>query len=232
MRCGGRPTKRATCQDVRAFSPIFVVQQGTKPDTSAMRRSHGFTLVELLVVLVVMAILIKVAVPSFVRQIRSNTMTSNVNSFLADVRFARSEAVRRGGGVVMCRSDSPEATNATCGTGSGPGGNGWVSGWIVFHDKNNNGDRNYNVNPLLDDTILRVQSPISAMDSIVESGGSSSTKLVFTATGRLQSLGSATSIQFGGDLFADDLQRVVCISLGGRARIAGDGTASCGANGL
>jgi hypothetical protein len=68
----------------------------------------------------------------------------------------------------MCRSDSPEATAATCGTGSGPGGNGWVSGWIVFHDKNNNGDRNYNADAILDDTVLRVQSPITAMDSIVE----------------------------------------------------------------
>ena len=132
----------------------------------------------------------------------------------------------------MCRSDSPEATTAACGSGSGPGGNGWVSGWIVFHDKIGNEDRNYNADPIVDDTILRVQSPISAIDSIVESGGSSSTKLVFTATGRLRNLSSATSIQFGGGNFSADLQRVVCVSLGGRARIAGDGTTSCGANGL
>lgn len=132
----------------------------------------------------------------------------------------------------MCRSDTPEATNAACGSGSGPGGNGWVSGWIVFHDKNGNGDRNYNADPIQDDTILRVQSPISAMDSIIESGGSSSTKLVFTATGRLQNLGAGTSIQFGGGNFSNDLQRMVCVSVGGRARIAGNGTTACGTNGV
>lgn len=232
MKCDGRKPHKTSHQKRNAAGQIPKVSGTQMFDTSIMRRSHGFTLIELLLVLGILAVLIKLAAPSFTRQIQSNTMTSNVNSFLADVRFARSEAVRRGGGVVMCRSDSPEATAATCGSGSGPGGNGWVSGWIVFHDKNNNGDRNYNADPILDDTVLRVQSPITAMDSIVESGGSSSTKLVFTGTGRLQNLSSATSIQFGGGAFPNDLQRVVCVSLGGRARVAGDGTTSCGANGL
>ena len=198
-----------------------------------MRRSKGFTLIEILLVIVILGILISLSAPSFKRQIQANNMTSSVNSFLADVRFARSEAVRRGGGVVMCRSDAPELTNAVCGSGSGPGGNGWVSGWIVFHDKNGNGNRNYNADPIVDDTVLRVQSPITSVDSIVESGASSSTKLVFTATGRLQNLGSTTSMQFGGNgVFTADLQRMVCISLGGRARVAGDGNTACGANGL
>jgi type IV fimbrial biogenesis protein FimT len=198
-----------------------------------MHKSHGFTLIELLVVIAIVAILTTIAAPSFVRQIQASTMTSNVNSFLADVRYARGEAIRRGGRVVMCRSEAPEATNASCGSGAGPDGNGWVSGWIIFYDKNTadgNDQRNYDADAKLDDTILRVQSPITSMDSIVESGGSS-TKLVFTATGRLQNLNSATSLQFGGPAFAADMQRNVCISLGGRARIATD-SYPCGNNGL
>lgn len=197
-----------------------------------MRRSQGFTLIELLVVIAILAVLITIAAPSFKRQIQANRMTSGVNSFLADIRFARSEAIRRGGNVVLCRSDSPEISNAACGSGSGPGGNGWVSGWIVFYDKNSNGSRNYNVDAILDDTVLRVQGPLTSIDSIVEDGASSSTKLVFTATGRLQNLNSATSLQFGGGDYNAALQRIVCVSLGGRARIAGDGNTSCGSNGL
>lgn len=187
-----------------------------------MSKDRGFTLIELMVVIAIVAILTTLAAPSFKRTIQSNAMSSTVNMFMADLRYARSEAVRRGGTVVMCRSDAPEATNPTCGSGSGPGGNGWVSGWIIFYDLNGNGAKT-STEPL-----LRVQAPISSIDSIVEGGSSSSTKLRFTGTGRLLNLSSATSLQFGGSNFSNDMQRVLCISLGGRARIAGDGTASCG----
>lgn len=186
-----------------------------------MQKSRGFTLIELMVVVVILAILMTLVAPSFVRTIQSSTMSSTVNTFLADLRFARSEAIRRGGGVVMCRSDAPEAANPTCGAGSGPGGNGWVSGWIVFHDLDNGGTK------AATEPLLRVQAPITSMDSVVEDGGSSSTSFRFTATGRMLNLNSATSMQFGGSNYPNEVQRIVCVNLGGRARIAGDGNSSC-----
>ena len=187
-----------------------------------MRQVHGFTLIELMVVMGITAILATLAAPSFTRLLQSNTISSNVNLFLADMRFARSEAIRLGGAVVICRSDAPEAANPTCGSGSGPGGNGWVSGWIIFQDLNNNGAK------VSTEPLLRVQAPITAMDSIVEGGSSSSTKIRFTATGRLLNLSSgATQFQFGGGSYANEVQRVVCVNLSGRARIAGDGNTSC-----
>ena len=170
------------------------------------------------------AILMGLAAPSFKRLIQSSKMSTTVNAFLSDLRYARSESIRRGGGVVMCRSDLPEAANPTCGSGSGPGGNGWVSGWIIFHDLDNSGNLNGT------ETLLRVQAAITAIDSILETGkANSSTKFIFTPTGRLLNLNSATTLQFGGNAtFTNDLQRTLCVSLGGRARIAGDGTAACG----
>lgn len=188
-----------------------------------MNKLRGFTLVELLVVIAIVAVLTTLAAPSFKRTIQSNTISSSVNGFLADLRYARSEAIRRGGGVVMCRSNNPEAASPTCGSGSGTDGNGWVSGWIIFHDLNSNGDKNSV------DLVLRAQSPLTSLDSIVETNSSPKYKFRFTATGRLQNLSSATSLQFGGnDNYTNDLQRTVCVSLGGRGRVAGDGTAFCG----
>jgi type IV fimbrial biogenesis protein FimT len=135
--------------------------------------------------------------------------------FMADLRYTRSESIKRGGGVVMCRSDVPEKASPTCGTGSKLG---WQSGWIIFHDLNNNGKKTSA------ETLLRVQAPLTGIDSIAEPGAA--TTLKFTATGRL-SLSSSTHLLFGGNKTPTDLQRLVCINLSGRARIAGDGTKSC-----
>lgn len=176
-------------------------------------------MVELMVVIAIVAILTTLAAPSFKSLIQSNSMSSAVNSFLADMRFARSEALRRGGSVVLCRSDNPEATTPACSTDSGTFG--WVSGWIVYVDQNANGT-------VESAEVLRVQSPITSINSIRQlSSGGTRNKLEFTATGRF-TLSSTLSLQFGGNpLFSNEVQRVVCVSVGGRARIAGDGYASC-----
>lgn len=182
-----------------------------------MRHSKGFTLIELMIVIAIVAILTTLAAPSFKSLIQSNTISSAVNTFMADMRFARSESIRRGGGVVMCRSNSPEATNPTCSSGSTIG---WESGWIVFQDLNNNGAKT------AAEPLLRVQGPLKSVDSIAEP--SAATVFSFTATGRFQNLsGGATSLQFGASNFPNTTQRRVCVSVGGRARIAGDGTSSC-----
>lgn len=188
-----------------------------------MNKSRGLTMVELLVVIAIVAILARLAAPSFKQTIQSVAMASAVNTFMADMRYARSESIRRNGGVVMCRSINAE-TNATCAV-SGDAGD-WETGWIVFHNLNNGSNRSTN------EPLLRVQGPITSVNTIAESG-SSDTIFRFTATGRL-SLSSSTSIQFGSNpKFASDARRIVCVNLGGRARIALDsagkanGDASC-----
>lgn len=187
----------------------------------SMKKSRGFTLIELMVVIAIVAILTTLAAPSFTQLIQSNTISGSVNTFLADMRYARSESIKRGGSVVMCRSDDPEIADPNCGTDSGTGGRGWVTGWFIFHDLDGDGTKDAN------EEVLRRQSPISAIDYALENGGSSSTKFVFTATGRMKNINSATQLQFGGAKFSSQNRRVLCISLGGRARIAGDGDKSC-----
>lgn len=192
-----------------------------------MHKSRGFTLIELLVVIAIVAILTTLAAPSFKSLIQSNSMSSTVNTFLTDMRFARSESIRRGGGVVMCRSDNPEASTANCGSGSTVG---WESGWIIFHDLNNTGTRTTTGSSI--EPLLRAQGPISSVNTIAETGAA--TVFKFTATGRLTS-GGLTHLTFGSPpVYATDAQRIVCVNVGGRARIALDsqgkttGDADCG----
>jgi type IV fimbrial biogenesis protein FimT len=180
-----------------------------------MRKPHGVTLPELLIVMAIVGLLATLAVPSFKRLIQANAISSGVDTFMADLRFARSESIKRGGGVVMCRSDAPEKASPTCGTGSKLG---WQSGWIIFHDLNNNS------NKTATETLLRVQAPLAAIDSIAEAGPA--TKFQFSPTGRL-GLTDTARLQFGGNKVPNDLQKVVCIGQSGRARITGDGNSTC-----
>ena len=174
-------------------------------------------MVELMVVVTLIALVLTLAAPSFARLASAAAISSGVNQFLADMRFARSEAIRRGGGVILCRSDDPEAPEPTCsGTTAAQG---WATGWIVFHDLNGNGERNTG------EHLLRIQARISGIDTIATAGTPS--RFRFGATGRLLAPGPVASLHFGNSNLSTDIRRVVCVNPAGRARIAGDGTASC-----
>ncbi|QNH12263.1 prepilin [Xanthomonas sp. SI] len=74
---------------------------------------RGFTLVELMVTVAVLAIIMALAFPSFTMLIRSNRLTSTANELVAALQASRSEAVRLNGGVSLCRSDD----GSTCASG-------------------------------------------------------------------------------------------------------------------
>ncbi|ULU24871.1 GspH/FimT family pseudopilin [Dyella terrae] len=79
-----------------------------------VRREQGFTLVEMVITLVVAAILIAVAVPSFSNMINTNRLTTATNAMVGALNTARMEAIKRNGSVQFC---SNTATTNTSGTG-------------------------------------------------------------------------------------------------------------------
>jgi Tfp pilus assembly protein FimT len=112
----------------------------------------------------------------------------------------------------MCRSTAPEATPPECAKGAQ--GNGWTSGWIIYYDS----DGNSTIDP---DDILRVQSRIEGIELIQEGSNpkSASKSIEFTPTGRLRSLGSMTTFDFGGSAYSKEVRRCVALAVGGRARV-------------
>jgi type IV fimbrial biogenesis protein FimT len=66
-----------------------------------MHRNSGFTIIELMIVVTLVAIIATVAVPSFQGLVESNRQKSTTNSVLGILNYARSEAVRRGEPVAV-----------------------------------------------------------------------------------------------------------------------------------
>lgn len=67
-------------------------------------RSGGFTILELMVTLAVMAVLLAIAVPAFRAVMRRTYINSVSNTLIGDLQYARSEAATRHQFVSVCRS--------------------------------------------------------------------------------------------------------------------------------
>lgn len=86
---------------------------------SSMR---GFTAVELMVTIAIVAILLAIAVPSFEGAALSSKLSANANSLVADAHLTRSEAIKRNAVVTLCASANGTSCNGT----------GWEDGWIIL----------------------------------------------------------------------------------------------------
>jgi len=80
---------------------------------------------ELFVTLAVAGILVGIAMPSLTTFVQNTRQTSEANSLIMSLDFARSEAIKEDANVLICAS----ADGATCSGNVNPGG--WATGWIV-----------------------------------------------------------------------------------------------------
>lgn len=98
--------------------------------TVVVRSNFGFTLIELMVTVVVVAILAMIAVPNFRDFIQRNNVTAQANGLLADLQYARSEAITRRTLVSICpRPTGVSDDNASCVVG---GSNNFDNGWLIY----------------------------------------------------------------------------------------------------
>lgn len=92
---------------------------------SLSAQNAGFTLIELMIVIAIVAIFVVVGVPNFQNLIKDNRLSTQANSLVSSLQLARSEALKLRSPVTVCRSTD----GAACaGTGN------WESGWLVFVD--------------------------------------------------------------------------------------------------
>lgn len=115
----------------------------------------GFTLIEMVVTIAILAILLTIAIPSFRALIINNRITAQANDFVSDVTYARAEAVRRNMRVSVCKSND----GATCTAGFD-----WSGGWIVFTDAPIYGVVS------VGDNVLRVHGALTTGTTLINTG--------------------------------------------------------------
>ena len=81
----------------------------------------GFTLIELMVVMALVAIVTQMAIPSWTAMIASNRVRTAANNWTQSFYFARSEAIRQNTPMTICASSD----------GSSCTDSGYEVGWIV-----------------------------------------------------------------------------------------------------
>jgi len=92
--------------------------------------SRGFTILEFIVALALLAVAVGLAVPSLRQFSANNQLVSANNSIVTGLNLARSTAITTGEDITIC----PSVNGTTCTEDS------WNDGWIVFNDANGDGN--------------------------------------------------------------------------------------------
>jgi type IV fimbrial biogenesis protein FimT len=174
-------------------------------------KSRGFTLIELMIVIALMAVLTSLAVPGFSQFLSKRSVSAAAATLATDYRFARSEAIKRASFVTVCRS-----TDSTSCAGVSES---WHGGWIVFADTDGNGVVGAN------EDILRVQQVVQGISSMANPTLSSTRH---TATFRSSGIAvSVSDTMVITPSVASTNTRLMCISWQGRVALRSQGDTLC-----
>lgn len=161
---------------------------------SSIPAARGFTTLELIVVVAILAVLAALAGPSMVPIIERWRVRQAVEEMTATIAYARSEAIRRGGNVSVSRS-TPGADECPLSASAAD----WRCGWTVSDGAD----------------VLRVTSPLYGVS--VTNADATGASFVLTRWGDLTAGGTLTFV-VASTRAGSTVKSAVCMGGGGRVR--------------
>lgn len=149
-------------------------------------------MLELMITVSIASILLAVAVPSYQTLMSNSQLSSQANDLMATLNYARSEAVKRGQRVTVCKS----ANGSSC-------GGDWEQGWIIF--TNIDGE----------DEVLRSFQPIKSLTLNSNFGD----QIAYLPSGRSQKKSGLSNGTFGLCDQNGSVGRNIVINNSGRPRV-------------
>ncbi len=167
-------------------------------------KNSGFTLLELLITLAIIALVTAIAAPSMTAFVENDRLITQINTLTSHLNYARSEAVLRHTQIGVCSSSNTTSCN----------GADWNDGWLVFVDTN--GDSSFTVG----EEVLKVQQTLEGSSTTLTT--TIGNTVVFDTRGFAPNMAGTFSL-----CDHRGVSELRSLSLSNTGRVRKDGAAAC-----
>lgn len=182
--------------------------QVMKPKRLAVK---GFTAIELLVAMTIVAVLAALAGPSMVNSIRTSKVKAMRDEMVNTLQLAKVEAQRRGVPVILTRTTGCETTLT--------GSTDWSCGYVMYADYNDSGSQNSS-----DAREATIKAVAFTKDYGVIHAGVGGASLQINLWGQANGTGHSFTITSPAGVAGPTVK--ICMNTGGRIRTL-DGEVTC-----